>query len=222
MPDQAAAPMPAPTQGAAPPVARPKINSLTGLPFGYRPGDEVAPEQAAAALESVSAQGSASAFGGIAPRATDITAADNAMRAQGMVIPAAPMQRPGQPAQPGPASRVRPYQDPTEAGGAFSREAYAKTAAAQQTGIERQAIREGRASEATRAKHEEYVSDMEADRKVFGTGPTGAGGNFKAGDTTRYANGATGTVKSVRPATRQEARRGVMMPFSRPKPILAR
>jgi hypothetical protein len=43
MPDQAAAPMPAPTQGAAPPVARPKINSLTGLPFGYRPGDEVAP-----------------------------------------------------------------------------------------------------------------------------------------------------------------------------------
>lgn len=226
MPDQAAAPMPAPTQVAAPPVARPKINSLTGLPFGYRPGDAVDPAQAAAAAESVSNQGSATAFGGIQARPSDIAAADNAMRAQGMYVPAAPVQRPGQPTQPGPASQVRPYQDPTEAGGAFSREAYASTAAAQQEGIEKQAIREGRASEATRAKHSTYAIERDRgvamDKEIYGSGPTGAGGNFKAGDTTRYANGATGTVKSVRPATRQEARRNVTMPFSRPKPILVR
>ena len=68
----------------------------------------------------------------------------------------------------GPASQPAPtYQSPTEKGGAFSRDAYARTAAAQQTGFEQKAIREGKASEETRAKHADYVAKMEADRKMF-------------------------------------------------------
>ena len=85
--------------------------------------------------------------------------ADNAMRSQGMVIPATPQT----PVTRGPASQPAPaYQSPTEKGGAFSRERYAKTAAAQQEGWDKKAIRDGTASQATKDKWSDYSKEREA------------------------------------------------------------
>jgi hypothetical protein len=89
--------------------------------------------------------------------------ADNAMRSMGVNVPRVPVERPGQPVMRAPVA----YQSPTEKGGAFSREAYARTAAAQQEGWDKKAIREGRASEATRQKWADYTAQRERDTKMF-------------------------------------------------------
>jgi hypothetical protein len=89
------------------------------------------------------------------------------VRQQGAPRPESRFRRPGAPAGPGPASQpATAYKSPTEAGGAFSRERYAKTAEVQQSGWEQKAIREGRASDATKAKHKDYAAKWDAGRKM--------------------------------------------------------
>ena len=112
MPDQvAAAPAAAPQVAATKPT---RINSLTGLPMGYRPGDAVAAPQQKAADESVNNQRMTEAFGGIDARPADIAAANGAMRSQGMVVrapTAASMPRgpASQPVAAGPTKRADGY-----------------------------------------------------------------------------------------------------------------
>jgi hypothetical protein len=112
MPDQvAAAPAAAPQVAATKPT---RINSLTGLPMGYRPGDAVAAPQQKAADESVNNQRTTEAFGGIEARPADIAAANGAMRSQGMVVrapTAASMPRgpASQPVAAGPTKRADGY-----------------------------------------------------------------------------------------------------------------
>jgi hypothetical protein len=90
-----------------------------------------------------------------------------AVRQQGAPRPESRFRRPGAPAGPGPASQpATAYKSPTEGKGAFSRERYAKTAEVQQSGWEQKAIREGRASDATKAKHKQYAADWDAGRKM--------------------------------------------------------
>jgi hypothetical protein len=112
MPDQvAAAPAAAPQVAATKPT---RINSLTGLPMGFRPGDAVAAPKQKAADESVNNQRMTEAFGGIEARPADIAAANGAMRSQGMVVrapTAASMPRgpASQPVAAGPTKRADGY-----------------------------------------------------------------------------------------------------------------
>lgn len=95
------------------------------------------------------------------------------------------------------APRKGSLDDPNNA---FSKDAYARTAAAQQKGHNDASIRAGTASESTRATNPDLVSRMAQGVKDYGSGPTGAGGNLQKGDTTRYSDGRMGTILSRRPA----------------------
>lgn len=147
---------------AAPVVAKPpRINSLTGLPFGARPGETAGLNPAQRATADRMAVDRA-AQGIPVARPSDIAGAQRTMERDGVTAPGS-MTYGAPRATPVVVAKPRP----TETGGAFGRDAYARTAAAQQTGYEQQAIRAGTASNATRAKHVDYVAKMEADRKMF-------------------------------------------------------
>jgi hypothetical protein len=131
---------PPPVAPTPPPAKAPRINSLTGLPMGYRPGDAVAPAQQAKADESVLNQQVASA-----PKA--ITVTDGAPKAKvaesNQRVATAPPIAPPKPAPMmprGPASqRAATGSALDNPANAFSKDAYKRTAAAEQRGVQRQA-----------------------------------------------------------------------------------
>ena len=95
----------------------------------------------------------------------------------------------------GPASQPEPkYQSPIAKGGAFSDEAFASTRAAEQKGINDAAIRNGSASDATRATNPDLVAKIAAD--------TAAMAPLAARPPT------SSRVVSSRPATAQESKDG--------------
>ena len=162
-----------------------RINPLTGQPFGLIP-QGVHQQMKQEAYDQKSAQDA------------------SAMNARRM---AASLGR-------GPLSQPpKPYKSPLAPGGAFSNEAYARTAKAIETGEERLAIREGRASDATKAKHADYVKKMADDTKAWsGVTPYDGKAPVVGGVGSRPGS----KVLSIRPGTGRP-----MQPMAQSKPRFA-
>ncbi|MDP3851045.1 MAG: hypothetical protein Q8Q59_11115 [Luteolibacter sp.] len=118
---------PTPVTGTKP---SPRINSLTGLPMGYRPGDVVAAPQQVASDRSVRTMRQSQELELQQPGSTVATPAMQA-GAQRM------MQQDGVVPRPTIGKPAPPIQRPAIETNAFSNAAYAKTQAAQAQGVER-------------------------------------------------------------------------------------
>lgn len=114
-----------------------RVNPLTGLPFGHMPGDSL-PSGADATMKGRAMDSTVRQDFGSAPTATtrDIAGAQRMMESDGViprtVTTPAPMPR-------GPASQPSPTGSALDnPNNAFSKEAYARTAAAEAKGVKRQ------------------------------------------------------------------------------------
>jgi hypothetical protein len=186
-----------------------RVNRLTGLPFGFKPGDSL-PKSADATMQQ---RGNDSAMRQSINQSRAIPAqnntpgqndaANNALRSMGI----APTRESTQtPVPRGPASQPEPkYQSPIAKGGAFSDEAYASTRAAQAEGFKRQA------EEAKKPT----MDDVNRSFKPGTPEHTAAawGVNAKTGEQltkedTKNTAPTSSRVVSSRPATAQESKDG--------------